>query len=1571
MDQWLDSLSEDWNSEPRSSNSNSKLDTAQSTTTSSPQNNPSQSRIPRYKPRSTSNLSSSGLTVPTQKSFDQSRRRETLVLKERSSSDLNVAQTPGLKEALPFSSPSVPRPSRNRVGSASSLPHVPQDTVQHKPSRSSPAKDPNIQNTPDWKRRIIQGKVAPGEQCDLFSPIGLEKVFRPPHSGAKVKHGRDFRAKRNPHEQFPSSPPPYPSSSKKKSGITFRAQEQSSSPISPPQRNPKNLEDEPDYRGSSGAVRSNRETTEHNRNKNSRVSNSSSGIKPRHKTVSARSSKIDPAKRQETVSSGTPNFQSKNSEPSSHNRSSKQSPNSSLQQDYRDENISPFYISRHQTIDGRVDYAALDMSANQLRCQMDELRLQQQGKRSPCSSDYGVDYTGARSPRDSSLPECEIDWTAHSLPEDLSMGTDAFVAHGGFVNMRRGGYSNDSSFRKRPLSPSSLLTFENFESRSNAPTSGRSRRSREIAAMNPGSEPEQLLSAPTTPRRHQLKEQSSPARTQSSGSPLKLFDKYDTFTNDRVSRRINKFEENMRENLPQDDVEANFENIDSPSKRSRHLRIKDQQNQVSAQNSERSQRRVSNFGDGELDNHSFSSQPSRYGVGFAREHRLILRSNSESDSGASRLNQDSLSKFPNLTPERDEGLANVSISTSNRSMKAITYHPNDSTSTVNKGHSFTSKDQDLIKGDVQNAQGKRLPHSPIKDYQSKRRRTLKSSAEADYRPQQSSLQGEVKIPATNSVVGRKRKDALYHSQNQIADAETLAMRTILRPRTYTTGHNEAPHREVHGGNSKETKDADTALGESAQDPPTPTVAKQEARFGFGAVENIKGSRKASVSTADFFNEAQQIMRFIRAQGRPQSSQQTPRGAELYKNASLEGSVTTESPKDAFSRPPSRAGASLRRLREPVQLDARVVSHLRKFEEKGELEIAFSSSFQSLQLEEAECDFVVAKVERNESADEVVESDPPNLRIYRQLPPQESRSRSPAKNPQSLEADTRAGSLDSPTPTSGPSTGRSLPTGSSRGSSTKAIIVPETVSHLLSDQIAGMKYDQDRQVWIKTPTNENSKTPLQSSGDSTEDVLGDIPDLSVNEVEERQRITDHAGSFERMGSRTKGTSKLDHATREDKPLSQDDKEARPRTAEGAISTSEEDGSAQSKYSRFASSGPIPETRATSWGGDVPPEEEEKLHEQDQESLAPENNEDYEEEVEHEISILEGRTSKTPTRPIRREHHARVVTVSFSSPLVGHLQTPYTDHETGEEGSDLDLDDSPIKFDPQAGAARRSRQHSSFDRKSSRRSSSRRISIGSQSYIARPMSRLDEEDEIAFLHTSNGRHNTGEDVIVATPLSRQRGILAPRAPSSGQVSSVGFHLSPLPDFTIHQVDHSSNQGHGDVAGRRGLLAEHETKKFALVTQYLVQKLTDLEPYEPHWDLIRSMKLRNQGLATLHKLDEFCGRLEELDVSNNSLDQLHGAPSSIRDLRVCRNHLSDVSAWGHLYNLQYLDISGNHIQSFKAFQHLVHLRELKADDNEIESLDGLFQHDGLLSLRLRGNLVRSVDFQGSSLYGNLSRD
>ena len=146
--------------------------------------------------------------------------------------------------------------------------------------------------------------------------------------------------------------------------------------------------------------------------------------------------------------------------------------------------------------------------------------------------------------------------------------------------------------------------------------------------------------------------------------------------------------------------------------------------------------------------------------------------------------------------------------------------------------------------------------------------------------------------------------------------------------------------------------------------------------------------------------------------------------------------------------------------------------------------------------------------------------------------------------------------------------------------------------------------------------------------------------------------------------------------------------------------------------------------------------------------------------------------------------------------------------------------------------------------------------------------------------------------------------------------------------------------------------------------MKKLTDLEPYEPYWDYLRSLNLHDRGLKTLHMLEEFCGRVEELDVSNNQIGELDGIPHSVRLLNIRGNCLSDLAAWNSLQNLQYLDVSGNDLKSLEGFQYLIHLRTLKAEYNEMETLSGLEDLDGLTRLSLKGNRLRSVDFENFSL-------
>ena len=152
--------------------------------------------------------------------------------------------------------------------------------------------------------------------------------------------------------------------------------------------------------------------------------------------------------------------------------------------------------------------------------------------------------------------------------------------------------------------------------------------------------------------------------------------------------------------------------------------------------------------------------------------------------------------------------------------------------------------------------------------------------------------------------------------------------------------------------------------------------------------------------------------------------------------------------------------------------------------------------------------------------------------------------------------------------------------------------------------------------------------------------------------------------------------------------------------------------------------------------------------------------------------------------------------------------------------------------------------------------------------------------------------------------------------------------------------------------------------MAVQDLVKTLTDVEPDEPYWEDIKQLNLCDRDLDSVHNLEDFCNRLEDLDLSNNNVAHLEGAPNSIRRLNVRSNALSSLTAWSHLANLQYLDISGNTVDSLAGLCMLVHLREVRADDNQISSLDGVMGLDGLLKLSVRRNKLTNVDFEGCQL-------
>lgn len=1498
MDQWLDSLSEDWVSQPRSPRSEHVRRSSSALSVASLTSNTSQSRIPRYKPRTGSNLAPQNTTPAKKGSGGLSEPDRTSALKERTSSNLNIARNRDADSVRsPASSGASIRPGSKRYASTGCLSSAPQDTIQHRNLLCSPTKENEPGSTPEWKRRVLQGGFG-GTGPDLFGPIGLESIFKPPTvgrgSGTSKKQTRGKKFQPVQVDEFPSSPPPFPSDS----GFVERSES----------------------------------------------------------TDRRRSSLLKQMDILEEVSEGESRISlptldgdgSEQAEDLSNNVGLTFAGSGRVEEDQNEvlsQVILPKPTGSNGTAPAKTHRVMTDQSQDPKPIVEPKI-----AEREVHHYNDGDDSTAAASPSQSVLGHLAIP----SLPEDLSTGTDLYVANGGFVNVRRGGYSNDGSFQRRPLSPSSLPDFDASELRSPSPARRRPSPTSRKSDVS-GRSPDQPRSEPVTPQRKQRTGSGSNDEPRSSGSPLKLFDKYDTFTNERLIRRISKFERSAHAT---DEEQTGEEPRSKRQIRPKH-RSRSQSSQPLAEESltdQRPKRRLDSFGQGQLDSYPFNA-----------DHPVDSNSRPAADV---------------IEVHSAEG-------------DGDTFHL--------EGLAFEAHDVERIDVQTEATQttnGKRLPYSPNKESQAKRRRTLRSSEELKLEIHQHAKQTNASSallkritkekatveqavisppPMSRSLAGRKRKDARYDNDSQVADPRILALRQILRPRAPTPSQ-----RGSHLGLATEANQTGESLFTEQSDVggtpvrdldhQTQALAGELATFTLNMAQDMnQGARKASVTTADFFNEARQIMQLIRNQGRPQSSHAITEEEEPDNGGDdLQQSRIEQSTIDEFSRPPSREGGGAWQLRQPVQVDARVASHLRKFEDTDDLGLALPSSVKSIHISESHNPAAAPEKptdeEHQQKGFETVceaHSDPPNIRIIARPRSQTIESNGTLEQDGSLAA-TGTGARSSKSQSSSSSTNRSVPTSSSResrGSGAKAVIAPQVVSHLLSDNMGAMTFDHSRQVWVKRKSSRKSQSAESHSrtgSDATEDLFRDIPDLSVDEHQERQRASTATVSVKIQGSASDQISNHDHAT--DEPYI--DISPQPQTRDSAGVEITDQASAPWKNSQFASSGPVPETRVTSWGDEILARKATDSQKQITQPNPPMKDIRHGEEVEHEISILEGRTFEAPRHVHRSQRQPRVVTVAFSSPLVDQVQFATDVDDTAssdDDESELDLADSPIREDTRPSSSIRQRTSSGYGNRTSYRNPSRRASIG----FARPMSRLDEHEELTFLQTFHGPHNASMELIVTTPLPVSRNTPMHSALSSGQASSMGFQLSPLSEFTVHKPDDLSHHEGRRAVKHRGLLASHEVEgRLSLAVQDLVKKLTDVEPYEPYWDHIRHLDLRKRNLATLHHLDEFCGHIEDLDVSNNELDQLHGAPSWIRHLNARNNSLSNITSWAHLRNLQYLDVSGNRIQTLHGFQSLVHLRELKATDNQIESLEGILELDGLIKLTLRRNCIKSVDPQTCNL-------
>lgn len=807
-----------------------------------------------------------------------------------------------------------------------------------------------------------------------------------------------------------------------------------------------------------------------------------------------------------------------------------------------------------------------------------------------------------------------------------------------------------------------------------------------------------------------------------------------------------------------------------------------------------------------------------------------------------------------------------------------------------------------------------------KERSPKRRRTLlKDEVVID------GTEVEVKVSAMpdNSLAGKKRRDALPGKEAEQASPDTLANRAMRRPsgsrKASASGHSRAASATEALFNRT---DAGPELAEQ--------LANELETFAKSVVETKQDSRKASLATKDYMEEANKVMEFIRARGKPKpflpEIQEPEELSELNPDAILDLDVD-DSTKDSFSRPPSREGRVLpRQNRRYAHHDPQTAKHLMKFRDQEDLDLLTSTSaLGTLQMvdNEAVKEAALVPVPEDDQLELSMQSDPPGIRILNDNDKKRKHSASDFEQQDS----TNSQKLDSD------GSKRTIMTNTSTSSGPRGIISVGTVS--IPDTIGTMTFDHEKKIWVKQALlpskpavpNTSPESRVAKHEHSEADPFADIPDLSIDAIGEASWEKQPHKQGTEQGTHTEAIDRTDFEDAENDNSILPTKVVQPPESLLQVPRKQR----QSEISNSI--------KSTST---VASKHEERLH--------------------------NGVPSKEPT--IDGNHQPRVVTIAFSSPIaseIPYVHPPSLSEEDidGDDPSYLPLDDdgsmlasSPAR--PAEYAAPPEEESGTMRRQAIMGSLDRHEQYRAMTLNRRPVSRIEEydEDERDEQEMSLVRVNQNE----LTPMPGRQVTLVKSA--SRDKSSI-LCLTPLSEFTLHQVDKLNHPEESYVAERANPKALRQAHgSHALVEDALVKAITDAEPTELFWEELRKLTMQDSGLASLHGLQDYCCSLEYLDVARNRISQVAELPISLRSLNISSNLVNDLTSWTHLRNLQVVNVSGNRLESLECFSGLIHLRQLNASKNRVRHIEGIMDLNGLISLDLSGNDIAEANFHSCEL-------
>jgi hypothetical protein len=1330
-------------------------------------------------------------------------------------------------------------------------------TVAHNTVAKSPVKEAGSHNTPEWRRRLVKGELGYGDQTDLFGNTGLQNIFQKPAN----------------------SPPEEIQSPKRKLDFLKGMTAISSSPPAWPA--PKQEADENSHAEFEPEI----ERQDSPQDDSIQEPEDSSVIR------APRSAAHDEPR---TVSG---------------------------QIEFENESFSPVYLTTNLRIGQSIASTTTASPAPNFRGSELANRLRQIG--TPPPSQYesiAEESTLSHTQEDSSFARLQDE----SLPEGLPAGTPDMADVGRFVEFRRGGYSQEGSFRHRKLSSSPEKELSSPADTVALPDKTQTARSTDERVL-----PVQYSINPKTPRRHG-NHLLSPEHAKSSGSPLKLFDAHDTFTSNRLQRRLSQLEYKS-DKTPSDQGTTRTETTKTVQKTSTLTSVEEVSIHRAPGESDQPQRRVSSFGQGQLNQYRFSGDFSEAAIEDSSCVDEITPDGSPSmdiaPPGSRQPFKFHVDESPVQRKASEPRRQSSSHSTStSRTATRPKFQRHRSISTV--------RVEEHLDVPQEYAEGKRGPTSPFKNPIPKRRRTIPSADDEEEQDVTYDDSGLNSVPRSNAAIrSLLRKDARHESDKNVADSETLARRHILRPRNPTPSQRrldelqaeimEATEAFIMSSpklNSiKEQLEPSTSLDVETEEARATAIASQVAAFSMKKQKAVRNeTRKRSVTTQDFLDEAVKIMNFIRTKGRPSSNlgslEETEAESEVIEDTEIEPSSPL-----TFERPPTREGR-MSEWKEPNkrQLDPNIMSHLQKYQEK-DTDTFLNSSVNSLRLSR------VRGFETPEGDSVVVEQDDiritdNHLRHLRAERAEEAAAYQMRTNGMHL--------------STGSSLGHTTTTNASRRSDHVATLAPEAVAHLIPQQIAGMSFDRDKNIWVrqKSPSKELRPREEEHTGlnDSEDDPFGNIPDLTVDDMKEPQAASGSPVRPQPTAETILEDTEQDIVAEEERPVTRDGK--------GTAFT--DTSSVPSKASNFGWSYPKTDTRASSWSTQAPRNWSTQKAPYTQTTYAiPESDED---DIEHEIQFYEGRNQIQPNAQNRR---VRDITISIAERDFGNRE------RASSSPHKLEQTQQPSSYANQrvAGNLRNQKHHNPTSALSHSRPSRAPVFNG--------------DGDLSLLDELPGK-NYRMQLSISAPVLAQgtRNVLA--APSSPVKGDVTFMLSDLPEFTLNQIDEFQMPDRVVVKHDGTRFSKALEDRYAQGTAELVKALQDVEPDEPYWEDLRKVDLHGKNLNTLHRLDELCYQLEELNVSDNGISQVSGIPYTMRRLQAQNNCLHGLTSWTTLLNLQHLDVSNNDIDSLDGLAELVHLRVLVVKNNKIKSLDSIMHLDGLMELNARGNEIETVDFGRSDL-------